>query len=128
MIDDGALLAGDDRVIDRAMRGGDDAGIGGRGGDSRCPGVGFEPGSRRIELVAEAAPARHRHGRFEFHRVGELGQRKRVRPGDFQTPFDVRHQAAVIEIGLESSELEFAAIENRIGRMPISVVDDVVGQ
>ena len=114
MIDHGRLLGGDDRMIERDMRGRDHAGIFGRAGNAGRPGEGLEARPLRIGRAAKAAPARHRHQRLEFHVVGELGQRHGIRPGDFEPAVEVRHHAAGIEIGLKRAELELAAAQRRI--------------
>src|SRR5207237_3252863 len=72
-----------------------------------------------IGRATEAAPARHGHQRFEFHLVGELSQRHRVRPGDFQPAIEVRHHAAGVEIGLERAELELARTERWVDLAPV---------
>ena len=119
VIDDGRLLGGDDRMIERDMRGRDHAGIFGGAGDAGGPGEGLEARPLRIGGAAKAAPARHRHQRLEVHLVGELRQRHGVRPGQFQPAVEIRHHAAGIEIGLERAELELAAAERRIGVAPV---------
>src|SRR5215467_13618644 len=119
MVDDGRLLRRDQRVVDRAMRCGDDAYLVGRGGDARGPGEGFKAGALWIELAAEPAPARHRQQCLELHLVGELGEGLGVRPGNFQPPLDVGHEAAIVEIALEGPELELAVVEGRIGQAPV---------
>jgi hypothetical protein len=66
-------------------------------------------------LVAPPKPAqRDRYQRLELHLVGELRQRDRAGPTDLETAVEVRHHAAAVEVGLESSELQLAIVEDRI--------------
>src|SRR5262249_19570495 len=115
MVDDRGLLGGNDRVIERDMRGGEDAGLGGRSRNAGGPGVGLEASALRIGGAAEAVPARDRHQRLEIHLFGEPGEIERIRPGDVEPAVEIRHYAAAVEIGLESYELQFAAAEGRVG-------------
>src|SRR5262249_9445873 len=57
MIDDRGLLGGDDRVVERDMRSGEDAGLGGRSRNAGGPGVSLEASALRIGGAAEAVPA-----------------------------------------------------------------------
>src|SRR5262249_35427801 len=114
MIDDRGLLGGDDRMIERDMRGGEDAGLGGRSRNAGGPGVSLEASALWIGGAAESVPARDRYQRLEIHLFGESGETERIQPGDVEPTVEVRHHAAAVEIGLESSELQFAAAEGRI--------------
>ena len=119
MVDHGRLLGGDDRMVERDMRGGEHARLAGRGRHAGRPGIGLEARSLRIGGAAEAVPARDRHDRLELHLLGEPGERDRVGPGDVEPAVEVRHHAAAVEVGLERAELELAGAEGRIGLAPI---------
>src|SRR5262249_35081404 len=108
------LFGGDDRVIERDMRGGEDAGLGGRSRNAGGPGVSLEASALRIGGAAEAVPARDRHQRLKIHLFGEPGETERIGPRDAERAVAVRQYAAAVESGCESSELQFAAAEGRI--------------
>ena len=119
VVDHRGLLGGKDRMIERDMRSSENAGRGCGGGNAGGPGVGFEARSLRIGGAAEAMPAGDRHQRFEFHLLGEPGERDRIAPGDVEAAVEIRHHAAAVEVGLEGPELQPAAAQRRIGLVPV---------
>jgi hypothetical protein len=81
----------------------------------------------RIGRAAESMPARDRHQSLEIHLFRKPGEPERIRPGDVEPTVEVRHHAAAVEIGLESSELQSAAAEGRIGFAPILLAGGTCG-
>jgi len=67
MVDGRRLLGRHHRVDGRYMRGGEDAGIMGRGAHRRSPGKALEARAIEVGDAAETVPAADRHQSFEFH-------------------------------------------------------------
>ena len=122
VVDDGRLLGGDDRVVQRDMRGGHHARRSRRAGNAGRPGIGLKARTLRIGRAAKAAPARHRHQGLEIHLVGQLRQGHGIGPRNLEPAVEVRHDATGVEIGLKRAEFELTGPERRVGGVPVTLV------